>query len=196
LTAPGLQLFPLRKTSEHPLLYAQAELHPPHPVLKARSSKLQWPSCCAVTQFTLLRSRKETKCSLVTDEGHLTPVNPPHGTEISFGLSLPISYSFLQSSSTDEICIWTDYLLLMGPSVPAVDFSPGALIIIGSQTEMSVMSLSGDWGFRWEVRCWSRWTLSEQRSWYFVNIYSIRIKGNTENKSKENDYIASYFIPF
>lgn len=66
---------------------------------------------------------------------------------------------------------------------------------------MPIKSLSGDQGFRWEIRCWSRWTSSEQRSWWFANNYCIRmkVKGNTENKETKKitpNYIASLSCPF
>ena len=63
-----------------------------------------------------------------------------------------------------------------------------------------MMSLSGDQSFRWDIRCWSRWTSSVQRSSCFVSIHCIRmmVKGNTENRCKENNsqLHCSFFLPF
>ena len=95
--------------------------------------------------------------------------------------------------------MWTDSLPFMGPSVPAVNFLPGALIINDSG-QKSLWCHSGDQSFRWEIRCWSRWTSSVQRSSRFVNIHCIRmmVKGNTENRCKENNsqLHCSFFLPF
>lgn len=63
------------------------------------------------------------------------------------------------------------------------------------QAEMLMTSLSGDQGFRWEIRCWSRWTSSEQRSWCFVNIHCLVWKYKeilkTEGR-KITNYTASF----
>lgn len=53
---------------------------------------------------------------------------PPHHTDAWYGPET-ISYNFLQAWSADEICMCIDNWLLIGPSVPAVEVLPGALII-------------------------------------------------------------------
>lgn len=76
-----------------------------------------------------------------------------------------------------------------GPICSSCSFFTWSLNYNWHQTEMSMTSPSGDQGFRWEIRCWSRWTSSsEQRSCYFVNIHCIRmrVRRNTETGGKKN----------
>lgn len=103
------------------------------------------------------------------------PETPPHHTDAWCGPET-ISYNFLQSWSVDEICMCIDNWLLIGPSVPAVEVLPGALIIANPREK-------GLWRHCQEIRALGE-KCGAEADGHWAEILRLRKYSLGKNKSK------------